>query len=509
MSEPRAPSSTLSPVFRRAPRLVVAVSALVLTLSACNVSIDVALDVESDGSGLVSVEVTLDPEAASRIPELVAQLRTDDLVEAGWLITGPLADGDGFVQLRAEKPFSTADQLGIVLEEITGPSGAFQNFELLRERGFGETTFTLNGTIDFTEGLDLFTDAALVESLDGDPFGIDLDALEAEIGSLSEAVDVRVLARLPGEDDSDTEGVWEPRLDDATPIQVNLVATDDDLVVKLLRWVAIAAFVLFVASVVLNLLGFAIERAQRRRAPAVRTPAPVSSRVPVAAAVPGGRPAPPAPAARTASGRSKRLALVVIDTPGVVYGMGEGPAPLLAAFLQLRDEPVDEAALEELARQVTLGRMTTAEMWDQLGVAGSAEELDEEMVAGIRLAGGAHDFVREMRRRGLRVASVGNDVLEWSRLLRARDALDGIDPWVVSAEVGVRKPDPGIYEALRRSSGVPYEDCLMIDARLTNLDAAKTLGMSTVWFAPAPSRGEPTPDHPVVSSFAEFFRRRG
>ncbi len=510
MSEDGTLSSTLWPVFRPSPRLLLALLALVLSLSACNVSVDVVVDVESDGSGVVSVDVALDAEAAARIPELATQLRTDDLVEAGWLVTGPEpADVDGGVRLRAEKPFSTAEQLDVVLAEITGPSGAFRDFELLRERSFGETTFTLTGTIDFTEGLDLFTDAALVESLDGDPFGIDLDSLEAEVGPLAEAVDVTVAARLPGSDDSGAEAVWQPRLDDAAPIQVNLTATDDDLIVKLLRWVAIAAFVLFVASVGLNLLGYAIERAQRKRAPAVRTPAPVSSRVPVAAAAPGGRgPVAPAPAARAAPGRSKRLALVVLDIPGVVYGMDEGPASVLGSFLRERGEAADDAALEEISRQVTLGRMSTAEMWDELGVAGSAEELDEEVVAGIELAGGAQDFVREMRRRGLRVASVGNEVLEWSRLLRARDALDGIDPWVVSAEVGVRKPDPGIYEALRRSSGVPYEDCLMIDARLTNLDAAKTLGMSTVWFAPAHSRTEPAPDHPVVSSFAEFFRRR-
>jgi FMN phosphatase YigB (HAD superfamily) len=52
---------------------------------------------------------------------------------------------------------------------------------------------------------------------------------------------------------------------------------------------------------------------------------------------------------------------------------------------------------------------------------------------------------------------------------------------------------------------VPFENCLMIDAMIPSLDAARKLGMSTVWLAPV---GAEVPDgfpHPVVRSFDELL----
>lgn len=56
------------------------------------------------------------------------------------------------------------------------------------------------------------------------------------------------------------------------------------------------------------------------------------------------------------------------------------------------------------------------------------------------------------------------------------------DDFVLSYEVGVMKPDAGIYaEALRRA-GVPASECFFVDDKQINVDAARKAGMDAVRF---------------------------
>ena len=56
------------------------------------------------------------------------------------------------------------------------------------------------------------------------------------------------------------------------------------------------------------------------------------------------------------------------------------------------------------------------------------------------------------------------------------------DDFVLSYEVGVMKPDAGIYaEALRRA-GVPPSECFFVDDKQVNVDAARKAGIDAVRF---------------------------
>ena len=56
------------------------------------------------------------------------------------------------------------------------------------------------------------------------------------------------------------------------------------------------------------------------------------------------------------------------------------------------------------------------------------------------------------------------------------DVLAPFDALVLSHEVGVRKPDPRIYEHCRRLAGVPASECLFIDDLPSNVEAAAACG---------------------------------
>ena len=96
------------------------------------------------------------------------------------------------------------------------------------------------------------------------------------------------------------------------------------------------------------------------------------------------------------------------------------------------------------------------------------------------------EFVGEQRRRGLRTALLTNNVREWEPLWRAKlPELDEIFEVVVdSAFVGMRKPEPRIYELTldRLGGGLRAEDCLFLDDIEVNCEAARALGMTAVHF---------------------------
>ena len=94
------------------------------------------------------------------------------------------------------------------------------------------------------------------------------------------------------------------------------------------------------------------------------------------------------------------------------------------------------------------------------------------------------DFARSLRERGLRTALLTNNVREWEPLWRAKlPELDEIFEVVVdSAFVGLRKPDPRIYELTVERLGTEPADCVFVDDLEVNCAAARELGMAAVRF---------------------------
>jgi len=56
------------------------------------------------------------------------------------------------------------------------------------------------------------------------------------------------------------------------------------------------------------------------------------------------------------------------------------------------------------------------------------------------------------------------------------------NPVIVSCDVGMRKPNPKIYELTLKKLKLPAKNCLFIDNRDWNIKPAKKLGMKTILF---------------------------
>jgi epoxide hydrolase-like predicted phosphatase len=98
------------------------------------------------------------------------------------------------------------------------------------------------------------------------------------------------------------------------------------------------------------------------------------------------------------------------------------------------------------------------------------------------------EFVRALRGRGVRAALLTNNVREWEPLWRAKlPEIDELFEEVVdSAFVGLRKPDPAIYElTLEKLGGVSPARCVFVDDLDVNCETARALGMAAVRFESA------------------------
>ena len=141
--------------------------------------------------------------------------------------------------------------------------------------------------------------------------------------------------------------------------------------------------------------------------------------------------------------------------------------------------------------ELETGRMTEAEFLGSIG-----SQLTRQLGREISLAGFGERyfadltpnapmiaFMRELRARGLRLAICTNNVREWEHRWRAMVPVPEVfDVVVDSAYVGMRKPEPGIYELTLERLGVAAGDALFVDDVEINCEAARALGLPAVWF---------------------------
>ena len=191
--------------------------------------------------------------------------------------------------------------------------------------------------------------------------------------------------------------------------------------------------------------------------------------------------------------------IVVLDAMGVMYRTPEGWSGNLSSFVDSLGATRARDKRDEFVSkyyEVTKGICSTEELWCWCGLEPAG--LDERYASGYVTNPGLRQFVDLMGRLGVRLACLSNDALPWSVLLRERFGLaKRFEAWVISSEVGVRKPDVPIYEVLQEQMDVPWGEMVLVDDTTENLDTAAALGMRTVLFAGRPA----TSSHTQVADF--------
>ena len=196
-----------------------------------------------------------------------------------------------------------------------------------------------------------------------------------------------------------------------------------------------------------------------------------------------------------------RKRVLVLDAMGVIYRSADDVAELLVPFVREHGSSRDTAYITREYRCSSLGRMSSAELWQNLGV---SPTLEDEYLAGHSLSPGFREFLQAVLPHVDSLWCLSNDVSEWSQKLREWNELTAhFAGFVISGDVGIRKPDSAIYDVLLSRVGRAAHECIFVDDRVANLDTAQLLGFQTVLFG----LGQLNTGHRQVSSFAELKER--
>jgi FMN phosphatase YigB (HAD superfamily) len=186
---------------------------------------------------------------------------------------------------------------------------------------------------------------------------------------------------------------------------------------------------------------------------------------------------------------SSLIRAVVWDFGGVLVRT-EDPSPRRAVERRLGLHPGGLEALvfrSEVGRETALGERTEAELWSwvmgQVGLPPDERPtIEAAFFAGDRLDAQLVAYIRRLRPRYL-TGLLSNAFLSLRSALKDPFPIgDAFDAIVISAEVGVLKPDPAIYIRILETLGVEPNHAVFIDDFEENCEGARRLGMHALRF---------------------------
>lgn len=98
-----------------------------------------------------------------------------------------------------------------------------------------------------------------------------------------------------------------------------------------------------------------------------------------------------------------------------------------------------------------------------------------------RVFDGSHELLQDLRTRGYRLGVLSNWDRRLHRVLQETGLAEFFDPIIVSADIGIEKPDAGIFRAAEVALGHSPESCMHVgDSRHHDLAGARGAGWSAI-----------------------------
>jgi len=179
---------------------------------------------------------------------------------------------------------------------------------------------------------------------------------------------------------------------------------------------------------------------------------------------------------------------VYVDFGGVIMRTEDtGPRLRLAERLGMTSRALEKIIFEsESSARASKGEILEDAHWDSvaeaLGVSRpESDKITAEFFSGDRADTTLLDYLRSLRPER-KVGLISN---AWSglRALMVRENLDQVfDEMIISAEVGVVKPDPRIYRLALEKLGMLPEESVFVDDVLQNVEGARAVGMNGIQF---------------------------
>ncbi len=168
---------------------------------------------------------------------------------------------------------------------------------------------------------------------------------------------------------------------------------------------------------------------------------------------------------------------ILLDMYGVIVKQtGDDFVPYIRQFFP----DIEPEEIYDSWFRADVGEISSLKIWEAIGFEGDLEAVEKAYLDTIELNDGFMEFVTAARNR-YKLAVVSNDTSRWSRYLREKfDINKYFDVISISGDLGIRKPDERIFLLTAEKLGCSADDCIYIDDRRKNLNAAARLGMRPI-----------------------------
>ena len=141
----------------------------------------------------------------------------------------------------------------------------------------------------------------------------------------------------------------------------------------------------------------------------------------------------------------------------------------------------------ELGTKYIKGEITLNDFWNvakqQLRINESNDTLTELYLGGMRPIEGTIDVIKELRANGYETLFLSDNVKDAiDHLQKKYKFADNFDDGLYSHQIGIRKPNPILYQCLLKKTKSEPKQCVYIDDKPLYLEPAKDMGMLTTHF---------------------------
>jgi putative hydrolase of the HAD superfamily len=142
-------------------------------------------------------------------------------------------------------------------------------------------------------------------------------------------------------------------------------------------------------------------------------------------------------------------------------------------------------------RAAQLGQITVDAYWHDVGTTLGLTPTDTAELRATFYNGDVLNLdlvacIDQLRTAGVRTALLSNFSTELRGLLTAHNLVCRFDQIVISAEIGIMKPEAAAYQAVLDRLQLPAQRCIFIDDHPSNVRAAQMLGIHGILFRDNP-----------------------
>jgi putative hydrolase of the HAD superfamily len=179
---------------------------------------------------------------------------------------------------------------------------------------------------------------------------------------------------------------------------------------------------------------------------------------------------------------------VFFDFGGVIVRTEyQAPRQHLAERLEMEYEDIIKIVFESQSSfNASIGEISAEEHWAEVTKrlrrpASETEAIREEFFAGDVIDHGIVDYLRSLRS-DYHVGLISNAWPDLRDYITEQKFEDAFDHLVISAEVGVMKPEARIYQIALEQAGVRPDEAVFVDDFYENIEGCRDVGMHGIHF---------------------------